>query len=103
MNDGSLTSRSTKAASSSVKRRSVSRRVASSGRIAKARLLETWQTVAELHPPDVVAEPGMMCRRKRPGRIQAARGDIHETCGMDMLVHQVRSTGAAEMSPHLGR
>ena len=41
--------------------------------------------------------------RKSPGRIEAAGGDVDEINGVEMLVGQRRSTGAAEFSPHLRR
>ena len=83
------------------RRRSVSRAVSSSGRIAKARPLEGGQTVAELHPADVVAEPGMMRGRKRPRRIQAAGGDVDEIRCIEMFVGERRTAGAAEVPLHL--
>src|SRR5688572_15012366 len=101
MKDGSLRSRSTKGASAFSRRRSVSRGVTSSGRVAKTGLLESGQTVAELDPADIVAEPRMVRGRKRPGRIQAARSDVHEVRGVEVLVHQRRSAGPAEPAPHL--
>ena len=81
----------------------ISRGVSSSGRIAKSRALECRQAVAEFHPADVIAEPGMMRGRKRPGRIEAAGGDVDEVGRVQMLVGERRTAGAAEAPLHLRR
>src|SRR5262245_43189052 len=101
MKDGSLSRPSTNGASASSKRRRVSRAVSSSGGIAKTRLLEGRQSIAEFHPADIVAQPRMMRRRKRPGRIETAGGDVDEVGRIEMLVRQRRPAGPAKAAPHL--
>ena len=102
MNDGWLSSQ-TNGASANSKRRSARRAVSSSGRIAKARPLKCRQTISELHPTDVVAEPGMMRGRKCPGRIETAGGYVEEIGCIEMLVRQRRAARAAEAPPHFRR
>src|SRR5688572_903376 len=103
MNDGSLSSLSTKGASSSSSRRRTSRGVSSSGRIAKSRFLEGGQTVAELDPADIVAQPRMMRGWKCPWRIEAAGGDVEEIRGVQMRVHQRRAAGSTEATADFRR
>src|SRR5687768_43886 len=102
-NDGSFSNRTTNAASSSSSLRSTSRGVTSSGRIAKAGALERGESVAEFHPADVIAEPGMVRRRKRPRRIEAAGRDVDEIGRVDVFVCQRRTAGAAKTAVHLRR
>src|SRR5689334_6918702 len=102
MNEGWFSSSTTNGASSNTKRRNERRAVSSSGRIAKPGPLERGQSVAELHPADVVAQPGMMGRREGPRRIETARRDVDEIGGVDMFVGERRTTFAAEAAQHLG-
>src|SRR5689334_4169688 len=102
-NEGWFSSPTRNRASSKSSRRSVSRAVSSSGGVAKAGPLEAGQTVAELDPADVVAEPGMMRGRECPGRVEAAGGHVDEVGRVEVLVGERRAAGAAEASVHLGR
>src|SRR5687768_6869185 len=102
MNEGWFSRPTRKGASSKSSRRSVSRAVSSSGRIAKTGTLECRQAITEFHPADIVAEPGVMRGRESPGSIEAAGGDIHEVRRIEVLVCQWRSAGPTEAPLHFG-
>jgi len=65
-----------------------------------ARPLERWQPIAEMEPPQIVAQPRMMRRRKQIGVVEGTRRDIDEAGPIGMLIGEGCSTACAKGAAH---
>lgn len=65
-----------------------------------SRLLESGQPVAEAHPCNIVAQPGMMAWRKSARLVEAASRDIYRRPLVFVLVGERRAARSAKGAPH---